>query len=146
MDRSMQAVLVGRDETGLTRYTLLGLTIVLFLVSFGAYALEIFAVSGGLVWIPQDAALLGMVAAAWVGYHRLGLVFGWVVTYASLLGYAAESAMLEISARPFVDRVAAFLRPDGLLFLGVEALVLASIAVTVGYLGRLGIEAWRARR
>ena len=146
MEWSARTLLVGRDETGLARYTLLGLTVVMFLVSFGAYALGIFAVSGGLVWIPGDAALLGMLAAAWVGYHRLGLAFGWVVTYASFLGYSAERAMFEISARPFADRVAAFVRPDGLVVLGVEALVLGTVAFTVGYLGRRGIEAWQAWR
>ncbi len=146
MDLPARSLLVGSEGTGLGRYPILGLAIAVFLVSFGAYALGIFAVSGGLVWIPGDAALLGMLAAAWVGYHRLGLVFGWLVTYASLLGYAAESAMFEISSRPFLDRVAAFLRPDGLIFLGVEALFLATVAFTVGYLGRRGVAAWLGRR
>lgn len=48
----------------------------LFEVTLVAYALGFVAVSGGVIWMPSYAALVGMIAGFWVGYARRGLLFG----------------------------------------------------------------------
>lgn len=109
----------------------LALAAVLFGVTFAAYALDVFQVAGGVVFLPGHAAVVGALGAAWVGYRRSGLALAWLVAYAALLGYNADHSFLGLSGRSFAERAGAFLRLDGLVFLGVEALVLG----TLGFLG-----------
>jgi hypothetical protein len=127
-------VLLG-GATPRRRYVALALPAVLFVLTFTAYALDVFQVSGGVVFLAAHAALVGMVGAAWVGYHRAGLVVAWVTTYAALLGQSADHYFLGQSpSHSLTDRAAAFLQPDGLVFLGVEALVLGTLAFLFGVL------------
>ncbi len=140
---STRSFLVGPSRAGRRRHLVVGLAG--FVVTFVAYALGIFYVSGGLVFIPYHAAVVGMLVSCWVGYRNGGLVIGWVVTYASLLGYHADHAFIGISRRPLPYRISYFLRPDGLAALAVEGVILGSLAFVVGYLLRLGIELARSR-
>jgi len=127
-------LLLGR-ATPRRRYVALALPAVLFVLTFTAYALDVFQVSGGVVFLAAHAALVGMLGAAWVGYRRAGLVVAWVTTYGALLGQSADHYFLGQSpSHSFADRMAAFLQPDGLVFLGVEALVLGTLAFLLGVL------------
>ena len=123
----------------------LGMGLVVFVGTFLGYAAGFFYHSGGVVFIPYHAAVVGMLAALWVGYRRDGLVFGWVVTYMSLLGSHADHAFLGISHRSIEHRIAYFLRPDGLVALAVEGIILGTLAFGFGYLLRSGIRIVRRR-
>lgn len=140
---STRSFLLGSSRTDRRRHLLVGLAA--FVVTFVAYALGIFYVSGGLVFIPYYAAVVGMLVACWVGYRNGGLVIGWVVTYASLLGYRADHAFIGISRRPLLYRISYFFRLDGLAAFAVEGVILGSLAFVVGYLLRLGIDLARSR-
>ena len=132
----LRTVAIGRGRSRRRRSVLVLVAILVFITSFGGYALEVFAVSGGLVWIPFHAAVVGMLAAGWVGFRGEGLVVGWVLTYSSFLGWHADWALFEISRRPLTARLAYFTRLDGLAALGIEALVLGTAAVAVGTVAR----------
>lgn len=144
MASSLRSILIGTKQSEYRPYVVLALALGGFVTTFAAYALGIFSVSGGIVWVPFYAAVVGMVAACWVGYRREGLVFGWVVTYSSLLGWHAEWALYEISRRPLIERIASFVQPDGLAFLAVEGMVLGTLAFTLGALVRWAVNSFRS--
>lgn len=131
---SRRQILIGSNR--FRQKLALGFVVVIFLGTFLAYALDIFQVSGGVVFLAGDAALVGVCAAAVLGYQRSGIAFAWLVVYASLLGFSADHYFLGISARPFSERVAAFLQLDGLVVLAVQALVLGTVAWSAGILSK----------
>lgn len=111
-----------------------------FTVVFAGYALGFFEISGGVVFLAGDAALVGLLAGIAVGYLRRGLLLSWLVVYAALLGYSADHYFLGLSGRSLAERAIAFLGPDGLAFLAVEALVIGTVAWLVGTLASLAVE------
>ncbi|QCC49476.1 hypothetical protein DV707_17280 (plasmid) [Halobellus limi] len=128
----------GRPQEAL----LIGLGLGLFALTFLAYELNIFYHSGGVVFIPFHAAFLGVAAAFWTGYSRTGLLAGWVLTYLSFLGWRTEWAT-DISPRPFIERIAYVVQPDGLVALAIIGVGVAVIGFTAGTLARKGIDALR---
>ncbi|WP_200531003.1 hypothetical protein [Halorubrum sp. LN27] len=135
-------VLLGSERTRSHRRRLLVPPLV-FLASFAAYAVGLFAVSGGVVFLPVDAAALGVLAAAVLAARRSGLVLAWASVYGALLGSTADHYLLGLSGRSLGERVVAFLSPDGLVFLGVEAVALGTIAWAVGTLAAIAVERLR---
>ena len=117
-----------------------------FAVTVAAYAVGAFSIAGGVVFVPFDAAALGVAVAAGLGYRRDGLFPAWTTVYAALLGYSAVHYFLGLSGRSLAERAAAFLSPDGLAFLGVEALVFGTVAWVVGSLAALAVARVRGRR
>ncbi|PSQ57127.1 hypothetical protein BRD22_02930 [Halobacteriales archaeon SW_8_68_21] len=117
-----------------------------FVVAFAAYAVGVFSIAGGVVFVPFDAAALGVAVAVGLAYRRDGLVPAWLTVYAALLGYSAVHYFFGLSGRSFVDRTAAFLSPDGLVFLGVEAFVFGTVAWLIGTLTAVAVERVRERR
>jgi hypothetical protein len=105
-----------------------------FVVTFLAYATDVFAVSGGAVFLAEQAALVGIAAAAVLGYRRAGLAPAWLGVYAALLGHSADHYLLGLSYAAPTARLRAFLQLDGLVFLAVQALVLGTLAWGVGRL------------
>lgn len=95
------------------------------------------------MWIPFHAAIVGATAGCWIGYSRNGLSFGWLITYASLLGYRANRAFFGLSDRGILERVVYFVRPDGLAFLAVEGIVLGTLAFVLGVIVRSGTDTLR---
>ncbi|WP_135534957.1 hypothetical protein [Halostella pelagica] len=140
MHPALRRLLIGPAENSFGRYLGLLAAGTLFVATFAAYAFGVFAVSGCVVFIPGDAAVVGSIAAAVVGYSRGGLVFAWLVAYAPLLGYHADHAFLGLSNRTVQYRLGYFIRVDGLAFLAVEGVVIGTVAFAVGYLGSLGVE------
>ena len=128
---SPRTVLLGRERTR-RPFASVALVVALFGGTFAAYALGLFAVSGGVVFLPGHAALVGVLGAALVGSRHGGLVVAWLATYAALLGYSADHYLLGLSGRSLSERVTAFLGLDGLVFLGVEALVLGTLGFLLG--------------
>lgn len=139
MAAPLRSVLVGQ-RSGRHRLLVVALAFGVFGTTLAAYVLGIFAVSGGVVWIPFHAAVVGTIAACWIGYSRSGLLFGWLVTVSALLGYHAEHAFFGLSEGGFLERLAYFVRPDALVVLTVEGIVLGTVAFAVGALLRWGIE------
>ncbi|MFC7323183.1 hypothetical protein ACFQMF_01175 [Halorubrum rutilum] len=138
-------VLLGSNRNGSPRRNRLLAPPLLFLASFAAYALGVFEVSGGVVFLAGQAALLGAVAAVALAYRRAGLALAWAAVYGALLGYSADHYLLGLSGRPAGERVAALLSVDGLVFVGVEALVLGTLAWVAGAVAVRAVEAFRAR-
>jgi len=128
----VRPVLFGRELPARQRYLSLALAVGLFGIPFAAYALDIFEVAGGVVFVPGHAALVGVLGAVWVGYQQRGLTIAWLVAYAALLGYSADHYLLGLSGRSLFDRAAAFLGLDGLVFLGIEALVFGTLGFLLG--------------
>lgn len=134
---SPRSLLVGPAEHRRRRYLALALVPLLFAATFAAYAVDVFGVSGCVVFIPGQALLVGVAAAALAGYARAGLVAAWLGVYAPLLGYAADHAFLGLSSRTFQEQLAYFLEPDGLAFYAVVALVFGTAAFAAGYVLRV---------
>lgn len=139
---TLDVLLLGSSRTGNHRGYVTGLAVGLLGVTFLAYAFGIFYHSGGVVFIPYHAAIVGGVAALCAGYGRNGLVAGWGLSYFSLLGMRAEWAM-DISPRPLIDRVAYVVQLDGLLALAITGIVVTVAGFTVGAIARRGINTLR---
>ncbi|MFB6352915.1 MAG: hypothetical protein ABEJ92_02400 [Halobacteriales archaeon] len=110
------------------------------------YAVRVFDVSGGLVWVPVHAAVVGFVAAALAGYARRHVVAGLGLAYAPFLGFHLEWALVEISRRPLADRLAYLVRLDGLAALGLEAVVVGAVGYGLGRLARRAAGSLRQSR
>jgi hypothetical protein len=143
MVRSLGDALFGRQDPRIRRSVSLALAVGLFVVTFVAYALDVFAVAGGVVFVPGQAALVGVVGAAWVGYRRRGLVFAWLGSYGALLGYLADHYFLGLPHRSLWYRATSFVEPDGLAFLGAEALVIGTIGFLAGLISYWGVAVLR---
>jgi len=115
------------------------------LTTLVAYALGVFAVAGGVVFLPGDAALVGLAAAGVLAVRRRGLVLSWLAAYGALLGSAADHYLLGLSGRTLPDRLAALLQFDGLAYLAVLALVLGTVGWLAGSGIRLAVAALAAR-
>lgn len=138
MAAKLRSAILGSNHVADRTYVGLALALGVFVTTLIAYALGIFSASGGLVWIPFHAAAVGMIAGFWIGYSRRGLLFAWMVTYTSLLGYHADHAVSELSG--LTEQLRYFVRLDSLMFLAVEGIVLGTIAFILGALTRLGVR------
>ncbi|RLM67701.1 hypothetical protein [Halorubrum sp. Atlit-26R] len=139
-------VLLGSDPNGSPRRHRLLVPPLLFLVSFAAYALGVFSVSGGVVFLAFDAAALGVLVTAGLAYRGAGMALAWASVYGALLGSNADHYLLGLPGRPLGERVGALLELDGLVFVGVEALALGTIAWVVGAVARRAVDELRDRR
>lgn len=139
-------VLLGSNPNAAPRRRRLLAPPLLFLVAFAAYALEVFAIGGGVVFLAVDAAVLGVLAAAVLAYRGAGVPLAWATVYGALLGYSADHYLLGLSGRPLGERVVALVELDGLVFVGVEALALGAVAWVVGAVARRTVGAVRERR
>lgn len=138
--------LLGSDQNGSPRRRRLLVPPLLFLAVFAAYALGFFEIAGGVAFLAGEAAIVGVLAAAVLAYRRAGLALAWAAVYGALLGSNADHYLLGLSGRPRGERVAAFLGPDGLAFVGVEALALGTIAWVAGAVAVRAVEETRDRR
>jgi len=145
MNPALRSLLVGTTQSASRRSLVVTVAVGVFAATLAAYALELFAVSGGVVFIPFHAATVGMIAGFWIGYAHRGLLVAWLVAYAALLGYHADHAFFGLSGRGFGDQFAYFVEWDGLVFLAVEAVVLGTLAFVVGGLLRLGVTLFQGR-
>ena len=139
MPSTVSTILFGRSQTGHRPFVLLSLAIGVFATTFVGYALDVFYVSDGVAFIPYYAAVIGIVGAGAVGYSQNGVVFAWIVTYASLLGFHADFSFLGRSAQSFSQQLASFVHPDGLALLAVVGIILGTLALSLGYLAQGGV-------
>ncbi|MUW14640.1 hypothetical protein GJ633_08140 [Halorubrum sp. CBA1125] len=140
---SLRTLLLGRKRDGDYPDPRLVVPPLCFGLVFAAYALGVFAVTGGVVFLAADAATVGVLTAAALAFRRGGLLASWGAVYAALLGQSADHYLLGLSGRSLAERLAAFLGPDGLVFLGVQALVLGTLAWGSGRLIDLAVDRLR---
>ena len=139
MTFQLRTLLFGKTHSTKRRYTPIVLAIILFTMTFLLYAFDVFELSGGLIFLAFHAAVMGMCGAIWVGYSQHGLVAAWTITYAALLGQSANFYFLsQPPNQSLTDRAAEFIQPDGIVLLGIEALVLGTVAFFFGALCGFG--------
>ncbi|WP_256402456.1 hypothetical protein [Halorubrum salinum] len=116
-----------------------------FALVFVAYAVGAFEIGGGVVFLAGHAAAVGVLAAAGLAVRRGGLIAAWATVYAALLGYSANHYLLGLPGRPLAERLVALFDLDGLVYLGVQALVLGTLAWVIGAGAALSIQRLRER-
>ena len=139
---TIRRILVGSKRGSPQRTVLIGVALGLFGVTFLAYELGIFYHSGGVVFVPFHAAVVGLIAACWTGYRQAGVVTGWGLTYFGFLGWRAEWAT-DISPRPLSERISYVVQLDGLIVLAIIGVGVAVIGFTVGAIVRKAINGLR---
>lgn len=142
---SLRTLLVGPKRTRPRPDLRLLVPPLCFAFVFAAYALGAFEISGGVVFLAWDAAVVGVVAAAGLAFRRSGVVASWVTVYAALLGYSANHYFLGLSGRSLGERFVALLGVDGLVYLSVQAVVLGTLAWLVGTVAARVVPALRER-
>lgn len=135
MAPALRPLLLGADPESYPSIAGWLLPIAVFGVSFAFYAGGLFSVSGGVIWIPGDAALLGLAVSLVVGYLGAGLLVAVASVYGAVLGYHADHAFLGLSSKSRLEQLAYFLELDGLAYFAVIALVIGTIGFVLGSLG-----------
>lgn len=136
MSRSLATRLVGtRDD----RIPVVAVTALTALVSFVLYAAEIVGPTGGLVWIPFAAVVIGLVVAAGAAVGDLPPVVGPAVGSAAVFGFRADWGLLGLSSRSLAERVGYVVELDGLAYV----VVVGTLAGGVGYLLGRGVVVLR---
>ena len=146
MSPSLRSLLVGSADGTPSGRTIPPLVGAVFVSVFAAYAAGVFRVSGGVVWLAGEAAAVGVLAAGWLAYRGYGMAFAWVIVYAALLGFNADHYLLGLSGRSLAERTIAFLGPDGLAVVGIQAIVLGTLAWIVGAVAVRAVETIGAHR
>lgn len=136
----VRELLLGSEYSRFKRTLNLLTAIVLAVATFVAYAVDLFVVSGGVLIIPGDATVVGLVAAAVVGYHCGGLIFAWLHFFATYLGFHAEWAFLGLSGRSFAEELEFFFDPVGLAVFFTAAVLLGTVAYSAGVLIRRSVS------
>ena len=140
---SARTLLLGRDR--FQRRLDVLLAVALGVLTAVAYAADVFELGGGVVLVPFHAAVVGLVAAAGVGYRRGGLVPAWLVAFTPHVGLNVIWAFLWLSpGRPLGDRLAFVFDPAGLTVAAVTAVVVAAFGYAWGRLFALGAERLRS--
>lgn len=130
----LRAILVGRDYDRFQRNLDLLFATGLLLATFAAYAFGLFQVTGGVIVLPEDATLVGFVAAARIGIRRGGLLVAWALPFAAYLGFRADWALLGLSSHSFGEKLAFLFAPVGLAVLAVAAIAIGTFGFAIGYL------------
>lgn len=131
---SVRPLLLGPEHTRFERNLHLLAAVVLAVTTCIAYAVDLFAVSGGILVIPGDATLVGFVAGVGVGYRRRGLLFAWLYLFAAYLGFHADWAFFGLSGRSLSGELAFFFDPVSLAVFGTEAVLFGTLAYGAGSL------------
>jgi hypothetical protein len=108
-----------------------------------AYAVDLFTVSGGILIIPGDATVVGLVVAAGVGYRSSGLIGAWIPFFATYLGFHADWAFFGLSGRSLSGELAFFFDPVGLAVFASAAVFLGTLAYGAGSLARRSLNLLR---
>ena len=141
----LRRVLVGRPRSRFQWVTDVLVILTILTGTFGAYALGLFQVSGGVIVLPAAATLVGFFVAVGVGARYGGLVVAWLGLFAAYIGFRADWAFLGLSSHSLGGKFAFLFDPVGLAVLGVATLVIGTVGFAVGYLGRSSIERLRGK-
>ncbi|MFW5934243.1 MAG: hypothetical protein ACOCQL_00155 [Halolamina sp.] len=113
---------------------------VLFAGTFLAYAIGLFSVAGGIVVLPFDATVVGVVAAGLIGYGRGALLPAWLSVLAAYLGFHAEWGLLSLSGHSLPGKLAFLFDPVSLAVFAGASVLLGSVAFGTGFLLRVGVD------
>ncbi|MDZ7745864.1 MAG: hypothetical protein U5K28_04835 [Halobacteriales archaeon] len=89
---ALRTVLVGRPRSRFRWALDVFVSLSILVGTFGAYALGLFQVSGGVIVLPAAATLVGFVVAVGVGVRRGGLLVAWLGQFAAYIGFRADWA------------------------------------------------------
>jgi hypothetical protein len=142
---NLRTALVGRPRSRLLWAVDVLVVVSVLVGTFGAYALGVFRVSGGVIVLPAAATFVGFVVAVGVGARRSGLIVAWLGLFAAYVGFRAEWAFLGLSGHSLGGELAFLLDPVGLAVFGIATLVIGTVGFAVGHLGRASIERFRSR-
>jgi hypothetical protein len=142
----VRTILVGRDYNRFQRNLDLLYAVGLLIGTFAAYGVGFFQVTGGVIVLPEDATLVGFVAAVGIGIRRGGLLIGWALPFAAYLGFRADWALLGLSSHSFVGKIAFFFAPVGLGILAVAAIIIGTLGFITGHLFRWCLGVLRQNR
>jgi hypothetical protein len=145
MTPALRTVLVGRQDSRFQRTLGVLFAVGISVATFVAYALDLFAATGGVIVLPGDATLVGFVAAVGIGTRRGGLAFAWLAQFAAYVGFRADWAFLGLSSHSPAGKLAFFFDPVGLAVFAVAAVLIGTIGFGVGALGRWSIDRLRDR-
>lgn len=145
MTPALKTVLLGRQYSRFQRTLGVLFAVTLSIATFAAYAIELFAVTGGVIVLPGDATLIGFVAAVGIGTQRGGLAFAWLAQFAAYVGFHANWALLGLSSHSPAGKLAFFFDPVTLAVLAVAAVLIGTIGFGVGALARWGIDHFKHR-
>jgi hypothetical protein len=140
MARSLRKLLLGPGYTRFRRNLTLLSAVVLAVATCIAYVVDLFTVSGGILIIPGDATVVGLVVAAGVGYRSSGLIFAWIPFFATYLGFQADWAFFGLSGRSLSGELAFFFDPVGLAVFASAAVFLGTVAYGAGSLARRSLD------
>jgi hypothetical protein len=140
MASSLRKLLLGPGYTRFRRNLTLLSAVVLAVATCIAYAVDLFTVSGGVLIIPGDATVVGLVVTAGVGYRSSGLIFAWIPFFATYLGFHADWAFFGLSGRSLSGELAFFFDPVGLAVFGTAAIFLGTLAYGAGSLARRSLN------
>jgi hypothetical protein len=143
MASSFRKLLLGHGYTHFRRNLTLLSAVVLAVATCIAYAVDLFTVSGGILIIPGDATVVGLVIAAGVGYRSSGLIFAWIPFFATYLGFHADWAFFGLSARSLSGELAFFFDPVSLAVFASAAVLLGTLAYGAGSLARRSLSLLR---
>ena len=143
MRHPVKSALRGAPGSACRAANVVALSLVVFVVTFALYTVGVFYVSGGVVFIPYYAAVVGMLTAAAVGLARGGLVAAWAVAFGALYGFRAYHVFLGLSYRPLVGRTAIFVEPESLAVYGIEAVLVGTVPFLVARSLRYGVRTLR---
>jgi hypothetical protein len=138
--RSFRKLLLGPGYTHFRRNLTLLSAVGLAVATCIAYAVDLFTVSGGILIIPGDATVVGLVVAAGVGYRSSGLIFAWIPFFATYLGFQADWAFFGLSGRSLSGELAFFFDPVGLAVFASAAVFLGTVAYGAGSLARRSLD------
>lgn len=140
MIQALRTVLVGRPRRRFHWVLDILVALLILIGTFGAYALGLLQVSGGVIVLPVAATLVGFVVAVGVGARHSGLLVAWLGQFAAYIGFRADWVFLGLSSRSLGGKLAFLFDPVGLAVLGVVTLVIGTVGFGIGYLGRMSIE------
>lgn len=121
---TIKSALIGPENSNNRPYLALS-ALLTFAVAYSAYS--VIGHAAGVL----PAVVLGVVTALGIGYLRAGVVFAWLVTYGSLIGYAAVDAVS--TSAPLLEMILTLIGPESLTTAGVESAVLGVAAYAIGF-------------
>ncbi|WP_318571157.1 hypothetical protein [Salinigranum marinum] len=139
----LRELLLGSAHSRFERTLALLGAVGLAVATFVAYAVDLFAVSGGVLILPGDATLVGLAVATVVGYRSGGLVVAWLALFAPYLGFHADWAFLGLSERGVAEELAFFFDPVSLAVFGTAAVFFGTLAYGTGALIRRSLRILR---
>lgn len=137
---ALRPVLYGHHDSRFQRTLGVLFAVSILIATFTAYALGLFHVTGGVIVFPEDATLVGFIAAVGIGSRRGGLVFAWLAPFAAYVGFRADWALLGLSSHSLADKLAFLFAPVGLVVLAVATLLVGTVGFSIGYLGQWSIN------